>query len=136
MPLSYILGRKKELEMKVKKMVASVLAAGMLFCIQQNDTEAVKQVASNQYGSILVDEKSIFWQNEREFNALIYQMSPNNEVLKRGIYTFEYLKEYKNWYYHPLNDSVQYIRVDVDRLEEVPVIAMEEKRNKNTNRRN
>jgi hypothetical protein len=123
--------------MKIKQMLASLMAAGAIFCVVQHDntTEAVKTVNQGDYGSVLVDEASIYWQSDREFNALIYQMSPNNEVLKRGIYTFEYLKEYKNWYYHPLNDSVQYIRVDVDRLEEVPVIAMEEKRNKNTNNR-
>ena len=113
-------------------MLASLMAAGAIFCVVQHDntTEAVKTVNQGDYGSVLVDEASIYWQSDREFNALIYQMSPNNEVLKRGIFTFEYLKEYKNWYYHPLNDKVEYIRVDVDRLESVPTIAMEEKQKK------
>ena len=113
-------------------MLASLMAAGAIFCIAQHDntTEAVKTVNQGDYGSVLVDEASIYWESDKEFNALIYQMSPNNEVLRRGIYTFEYLKEYSNWYYHPLNDSVEYVRVDVDKLENVPNIAMEEKQKK------
>ena len=118
--------------MKIKQMLASLMAAGTIFCVvqQDNTTEAVKTVTQTDKGSVLVDEASIFWQNDKEFNALIYLLSPNNEVLKRGIFTFEYLKEYKNWYYHPLNDKVQFIRVDVDNLENVPNIAMEEKQKK------
>jgi hypothetical protein len=74
------------------------MAAGTIFCVvqQDNTTEAVKTVTQTDKGSVLVDEASIFWQNDKEFNALIYLLSPNNEVLKRGIFTFEYLKEYKN----------------------------------------
>ena len=120
--------------MKLKKMIAVALTAGSLLLFSNNDAEAVKTVAQGEYGSIVVDEASIFWDSNKEFNVLIYQLSPNGEVLKRGIFTFEYLKEYSNWYYHPLNDKTQYIRADVDRLENVPVIATEElnkKKNKN-----
>jgi hypothetical protein len=118
--------------MKVKQMLASLMVASTIFCVVQRDntTEAVKTVAEGSYGSVLVDEASIYWQSDKEFNALIYQMSPSNEVLKRGVYTFQYVKEYKNWYYHPLNDKEEIIRVDVDRLEKVPTIAMEEKQKK------
>lgn len=114
-----------------KKILAALFAMGVAFTTIPNTSEAVTEVYRGDKGYVLVDEVSIFWDNNHSFNALLYNMNNSNEVIGRGVYTFEYLKEYKNWYYHPVNDSSEYIRVDVDRLEKVPEVA-EEMRKKNS----
>ena len=116
--------------MKLRKLVSVALMAGALFAIAPNDAEAVTVVHTGNSGSTVVDEASIIWSGNKEFNALIYELNPKSEIVKRGIYTFRYLSEYKNWYYHPLEIENEFVRVDVDNLEKIPPIAEEMKKKK------
>ena len=113
-----------------KKILAALFAMGIAFTTNSSITEAVTEVSRTSNGYVLVDEASIFWDNNHSFNVLIYNMNNSDEVIGRGIYTFEYLKEYKNWYYHSVNDNSEYIRADVSGLQKVPEVADEVRKQK------
>jgi len=113
-----------------KKILAALFAMSVVFTTNSSITEAVTEVSRTSNGYVLVDEASIFWENNHSFNVLIYNMNNSDEVIGRGIYTFEYLKEYKNWYYHSVNDNSEYIRADVSGLQKVPEVADEVRKQK------
>ena len=113
-----------------KKILAALFAMGIAFTTNSSITEAVTEVSRTSNGYVLVDEASVFWDDNHSFNVLIYNMNNSDEVIGRGIYTFEYLKEYKNWYYHSVNDNSEYIRADVSGLQRVPEVAAEVRKQK------
>ena len=113
-----------------KKILAALFAMSIAFTTNSSITEAVTEVSRTSNGYVLVDEASVFWDNNHSFNVLIYNMNNSDEVIGRGIYTFEYLKEYKNWYYHSVNDNSEYIRADVSGLQKVPEVAAEVRKQK------
>jgi hypothetical protein len=113
-----------------KKILAALFAMGVAFTTNSSITEAVTEVSRTSNGYVLVDEASVFWDNNHSFNVLIYNMNNSDEVIGRGVYTFEYLKEYKNWYYHSVNDNSEYIRADVSGLQRVPEVADEVRKQK------
>jgi hypothetical protein len=111
----------------VKKSLVILGIATALLSITPNNSEAsLREVKSSQSMEWAIDDTTIKWRGDEWFTAEVHTLL-NGSSVEVNFYTFEYLPEYKNWYYN-IKGSRVYSNVNVDGMEKAIDIAEDMRR--------
>jgi hypothetical protein len=106
------------------KKVMLVVAMLVAFISMTSSSEAaLREVKSTESMEWAVDDSTIKWRSEDWFTAEIHTLI-NGSTVAVDFYTFEYIPQYKNWYYNVKGTRV-YILAKEDDMEKTIDIAEE-----------
>jgi hypothetical protein len=106
------------------KKVMLVVAMLVAFISMANSSEAaLREVKSTESMEWAVDDSTIKWRSEDWFTAEIHTLI-NGSTVAVDFYTFEYIPQYKNWYYNVKGNRI-YSLAKADNMEKTVDIAEE-----------
>ena len=109
--------------MKKVMLVVSMLIA--LISINNTGEAALREVKSTESMEWAVDDSTIKWRGDEWFTAEIHTLI-NGSSVAVDLYTFEYIPQYKNWYYNVKGNRI-YSLAKADGMEKTVDIAEEMK---------
>ena len=107
--------------MKKVMLVVAMLVA--FISIASSSEAALREVKSTESMEWAVDDSTIKWRNDEWFTAEIHTLI-NGSTVAVDFYTFEYIPQYKNWYYNVKGTRV-YSLAKADNMEKTIDIAEE-----------
>jgi hypothetical protein len=108
-----------------KVLLVVVLILGFL-TVSTNTEAALREVKSSSSMEWAVDDSTIKWRGDDWFTAEIHTLIDGSSVAV-DYYTFEYLPEYKDWYYNIKGNRI-YSLAKADGMEKTIDIANEMKK--------
>ena len=106
------------------KKVMLVVAMLVAFISMVSSSEAaLREVKSTESMEWAVDDSTIKWRSEDWFTAEIHTLI-NGSTVAVDFYTFEYIPQYKNWYYNVKGNRI-YSLAKADNMEKTVDIAEE-----------
>lgn len=106
------------------KKVMLVVAMLVAFISMTSSSEAaLREVKSTGSMEWAVDDSTIKWRGDEWFTAEIHTLI-NDSTVAVDFYTFEYLPQYKNWYYNVKGNRI-YSLAKADGMEKTIDIAEE-----------
>lgn len=109
--------------MKKVRLVVAVLVA--FISMASSSEAALREVKSTESMEWAVDDSTIKWRGDEWFTAEIHTLI-NGSSVAVDFYTFEYLPQYKNWYYNVKGNRI-YSLAKADGMEKTIEIAEEMK---------